>query len=404
MTSNLRVGIFDHMSADLGGGQLVTARMASQLSRECSVEIIHNGAGYSKDQLGAAFAVDLGSVSERIVPDVPESFSVPGPRSLLSYLTEGLRFDRALTSPYDIFVYSGHGVPPVCYARNGIIYCHFPFEEDPLAAEGRESLRRHRTALGRLARTVGYQWLWSRRFRGYRPLANSEFTASWVERLWKVVPSVVYPPVTPINPAIKRNLIVSIGRFDRRDRKQFKAQVRSFRNFLGRVNEDWTLRVLGFCRDSSEDREQVEELHKFARDLPITFVVNADRETIVSSLGEAKLFWNTRGLAEEGAEALPPRLMEHFGIATVEAMSAGCVPCAPANGGQVEIIEHGISGILCADERALAEESSRLARTQRVWVEMSHRARERSSAFRPAMFDERISEVVHELAAPRRRE
>jgi len=44
-----RIGIFDHLSANRGGGQLVVARMAAELARDFSVEVIHDGAGYRLD-------------------------------------------------------------------------------------------------------------------------------------------------------------------------------------------------------------------------------------------------------------------------------------------------------------------------------------------------------------------
>src|SRR3989442_13018822 len=107
-----RVGVFDHLSADRGGSQLVVARMVSLLSEECSVDLIHSGKGYTLAELGAAFGVDLRRATERIIRDSGQSFSFPS----LRYVRQGLRFDRSLTAPYDLFVYSGHGIPPVSSA------------------------------------------------------------------------------------------------------------------------------------------------------------------------------------------------------------------------------------------------------------------------------------------------
>jgi glycosyltransferase involved in cell wall biosynthesis len=397
MRTRPRIGIFDHLSANRGGSQLVVARMAAELARDFSVEIIHGGAGYTLADLGHIFGVDLSRVRERIVPDVPDSFAVPGQRSFLSYLTEGLDFDRALTAPYALFVYSGHGIPPVSHAGAGIIYCHFPFEGRPRADA--PPAERRRRALGRWARVRCYEWLWARRMRTYRAVfANSKFTASWIERSWGTRPEVLYPPVAAeARPGQKRNMIVSVGRFDGRDRKNLGAQLRAFPKFLAETDEEWTLCLMGFCRDSPRDRDQVEALRQQASGLPVTFLVNAERDVILSSLSEAKMFWHTRGLDEDGEDRIPPRFMEHFGIATVEAMMAGCVPFVPANGGQPEIVEHGVSGMLCADAQALVEASIRLARDPDSLDHMSQRARERSHAFRAGIFDHRVSEIARSL-------
>jgi glycosyltransferase involved in cell wall biosynthesis len=86
--------------------------------------------------------------------------------------------------------------------------------------------------------------------------------------------------------------------------------------------------------------------------------------------------------------------MEHFGIATVEAMLAGCVPLAPACGGQVEIVEHGLSGYLCRNTEDLVEYSARLACDQQLLDEMSGRAVARGRVFNQAMFSQGIAQVI----------
>ena len=86
--------------------------------------------------------------------------------------------------------------------------------------------------------------------------------------------------------------------------------------------------------------------------MPVTFIVNAERSVVLRHLAEAKLFWHTAGISDDTRTTAPAK-MEHFGIATVEAMLAGCVPLAPAHGGQVEIVEHGLSGYLCRNTENL---------------------------------------------------
>ena len=59
--------------------------------------------------------------------------------------------------------------------------------------------------------------------------------------------------------------------------------------------------------------------------------------------GRASIFWHAAGLGED-PERHPDRY-EHFGITTVEAMSAGAVPVVIDAAGQVEIVEHGANGL-----------------------------------------------------------
>jgi glycosyltransferase involved in cell wall biosynthesis len=120
-------------------------------------------------------------------------------------------------------------------------------------------------------------------------------------------------------------------------------------------------------------------------------------------LGEAKLFWHSRGLAGREEENLPAWRMEHFGIATVEAMMAGCVPLVPASGGQTEIVEDRRSGFLCRDTDELVEHSVELAKDEELRERMSRMAAERSLSFRSEVFDRRFREVVREALSTRAR-
>jgi len=254
--------------------------------------------------------------------------------------------------------------------------------------------RRH--VIDRWIRLGLYERIWDSRMRAYGTvLANSQFTANWVERYWERQAEVIYPPVAvEAAPTEKRNLIVSLGRFINTDRKNHAQQLKAFPGFLSQVRGDWGLCMIGFCADLSQDRAYVEELRQMAKDLPVTFVVNAGRKAVLSHLAEAKLFWHTAGLGNEGCTE--PRYMEHFGMATVEAMMVGCVPLVPACGGQPEVVEHQVSGFLCHDLDTLVRYSLCLANDDQLCARLGRRAVERSTAFRPAIFEQRFGNSVRE--------
>ncbi len=391
-----KIGIFDHLSGRLGGAQLVVARMAALLSERYEVDVIHSGRGYTLSSLGTTFEVDLSRVKERIVGDSRESFSIPGPRSMRNYARYGLQRDRALTEPYDLFIYSGFGPPPFSYAGRALIYCHFPFEARPIVRMQVNERWCRRNPVDRWIRLGLYEWIWNRRMRGYATvLGNSSFTSQWIERLWGRPAEVVYPPVAVTVSAVEKgNRIISVGRFVNTniDSKKHTEQLEAFSEFLSRVGGDWSLCVIGLCAD--KDRAYVEQLQHVAKDLPVTFVVNAERKAVLSYLAEAKLFWHTRGLGDE--ESTEPARMEHFGMATVEAMMAGCVPLVPGCGGQPEIVEDQVSGFLCHDLNGLVQHSVCLANNDQLRLRMSHRALERSKEFHRARFEQHLGQRVLE--------
>ncbi|MBU6482742.1 MAG: glycosyltransferase [Nitrospirae bacterium] len=389
-----RVGIFDHESLRLGGSQLVVANMAAQLSQHYAVDVIHSGQGYTLGSLAKAFGLDLARVNERIVSGSLGSFSPPGLR--MGYLRRSLQLDRELTEPYDLFIYSGHRVPPFCSAKRGLVYCHFPFESHPDYDLPRTDRWESRGRLDRWIRLRGYTWLWNRRMRGYQTvLGNSNFTSGWIERRWERPSEVLYPPVA-IEPAsvVKENIIVSLGRFIVTDGKNHALQLKAFREFLSTTGGNWRLCLIGFCTDLPQDREYLEMLKTDSKDIPVTFVVNASREALWAYLASAKLYWHATALGDESN--VPPERREHFGIATAEAMGAGCVPLVPMSGGQPEIVEHEVSGFLCRDAQALLQYTSRLAGDESLCRQMGQAAKERSSLFCPETFNQRLSQLVTE--------
>lgn len=394
-----RIGLFDHISANLGGSQLVVARIAHQLSTSYDVDVIHDGTGYTVPRLGEAFGLDLSRVRDRIVTNVPYSFGLPGPHGVSGYVRSGLAFDRSLTARYDLFLYSGHSVPPICFARRGLVYQHFPIEGHPLDEQVTLERWNQRSALDRRLRGAMHQWIWNKRLKGYQKIfVNSRFTGLELKRRWRLAPTVLYPPVTLDTTSVsKQNLIVSVGRFDGRDGKNIRAQIEAFPGFLAQVSGEWALCMMGFCGTQPEDVAQVERLRAVTSGMPVTILANAERQVMVDRLCEAKLFWHTRGLDGPGGRPLEPRHQEHFGIATVEAMMAGCVPLVPASGGQPEIVEDGVSGFLCRDLDNMVAHSIALAKDGVALARMGKRASERSMAFHASVFDRAIAATVREL-------
>jgi glycosyltransferase involved in cell wall biosynthesis len=385
----MRVGIFDHLSLRLGGAQLVAAWIAAVLSRRADVELIHSGQGYRLPELAAAFGVDLGCVKERVIGNVPRTFA----RSMRNDMREERRFDRELTAGYDLFVYSGHGVPPYSWAARAMAYCQFPFEASPDLTAQDDPRWGRRLRLDRWVRLQLYRRRWRRRLSRYQVIANSRFTASWIERLWGVPAEALYPPVNAAAPPRERgDVIATLGRFVRSDRKGMAAQIEAFDRVRSRLPGAWRLVMMGFCADLPGDREALERLRRRAAGLPVGFVVNAPRQEILNQLAAAKLFWHTAGL--EDLASTEPRYLEHFGIATAEAMQLGCVPIVPAGGGQPEIVEHAVSGFVCEDFESLERRTVELAADEPALRRMSEAALRRGARFGPADFERRLAQLL----------
>ena len=380
---------------------MVAAHIAGLLSQGYAVDLIRDWTGFNLDQVAAAFSLDLARVHPRPFPQIWESFAIPSRYSL----RQQLQRSRDLTAGYDLFIYAGHWIPPFCYAKHGLIYCHFPIDvplDSQLLARDARWNQRHR--LDRWARRKAYLLAWDVCLSGYdHILANSAFTAGWVERRWRKRAGVLYPPVElKIEGSEKVNRIVSIGRFvkDERGSKGQLEQVAAFRDFLKRVGRSWELWMIGTCYPE-HDRTYLEAVQAAAHDLPVRFLINTEREKVLEALRGAKVFWHTAGLYE--TKTADPVFSEHFGIATVEAMRAGCVPVVLSSGGQREIIQQGVNGFLCSDLGELVTKTTEVADSSSVLTEMAREAIVRSTHFSGKIFDSRILELIEKTLSHRTR-
>jgi glycosyltransferase involved in cell wall biosynthesis len=100
-----------------------------------------------------------------------------------------------------------------------------------------------------------------------------------------------------------------------------------------------------------------------------------------------------------------PSTQEGFGLAALEAMSAGVPVVASAVGGLVELVEDGRSGFLVppGDARSLSDRISRLLDDPDLRSTMAAAAAERARQFSDSAMAERTAAVYEELLAEPRR-
>ena len=125
------------------------------------------------------------------------------------------------------------------------------------------------------------------------------------------------------------------------------------------------------------------------------FKPNLTRQQLKQTFETAGIFWHAAGYGED--EDLHPELTEHFGIVTVEAMAAGCVPVVIRKGGQSEIVQHGISGYLWDTVDELIEYTDRLIKDAALRERMSNAARLRAQCFSRDVFIERFLGLLQPL-------
>ena len=155
----------------------------------------------------------------------------------------------------------------------------------------------------------------------------------------------------------------------------------------------WTLRLMGFsdCKDSGA---YVNALRGAAQDLPVEIVEGASHAQVIESLAEARIYWHT-SWAWVWMKLYIRSGRNISGIATVEAMRAGCVPVVIASGGQREIVQHRESGYLCSDLNGMVQATQSLIQNPDELAAMSRRTRERGFEFSPERFCQELSQITN---------
>ncbi len=124
-------------------------------------------------------------------------------------------------------------------------------------------------------------------------------------------------------------------------------------------------------------------------------LVNLERSRLRQLYAQAKIFWHAAGYGECEER---PELSEHFGMATVEAMSAGCIPVVINKGGQPEIVEHGVSGFLWNSLEELKEYTGLLMRDEQLRARMEEAALARAALFSRERFVSRFLDLLREAS------
>ena len=368
-----------------GGTDIVVAVLAEALSARHEVVIIHHGTDTTIESLAQFSGTDLSRVRLRTLPRVANDEGAS--HNPIRRYSEARDRSRHLSEPYDMFVTFTHEPPPFCHAPRGVLVVLFPMfapyhrVESPIGSRG----------LWERARRAYASFEWHRRLATYDiTVAISEFTREWIMRSWGVDAVIVYPPAEGDTSALEKSrLILSVGRFA--SSGHVKCQLEMVEAFSGLALPDWSYVSAGSLGGSPEDHAYTEAVGRAAEGLPITIAPNLDRAAVRDLYGQAKIFWHAAGF---GNPESSPERNEHFGISTVEAMAAGCVPIVINKGGQPEIVEHGVSGFLWQSLDDLRTYTTEVANDQGLWRRMSEAARERAKRFDRRHYVDRFLEVL----------
>ena len=222
---------------------------------------------------------------------------------------------------------------------------------------------------------------------------NSEFTKRVVEKSWPVSINVVHHPMIDVEEIQrsaktqpKENIILSVGRFFRQlHSKRQDVLVRMFANL---DMADWKLVLIG----GVEDEDYLAEIKNMAKGLNISILTNVSRQELLQWYARAAIFWHAAGYEVDEQEH--PEKVEHFGISTVEAMAAGCVPLVHGKGGQVEVMGDELRDLLWSTEEECSDKTKQVIHKSKWRRELSEVAKARAATFGKDVFTKKLESMI----------
>lgn len=228
--------------------------------------------------------------------------------------------------------------------------------------------------------------------------ANSKYTAGWIKKYWQRDAEVVYPVCDDMGPPkTKENIILNVGRFFADNgSSHHKKQHELVKAFLKLNRDDWHLYLAGSAADDYESKKYMKRLELLAGDHKNIHVeTNVSFVRLRELYKKASIYWHATGLGYNANEF--PENQEHFGISTVEAMSAGGVPVVIRSAGQLEVVEDAKNGLLWDNVDQLVMKTKEVIEDVPFRLKLSKAAITSAKSFARGAFEKRMDEILKEL-------
>ncbi len=293
------------------------------------------------------------------------------------------RAARRMAANYDLCIGTFNEID---FGRRGLQYIHHPLFP-PRALLRAHHIIPERSEQGKaLLLTQLYEWLLPRvsgdRLEGYRrnlTLTNSQFIQQAIQTLYGIESTVLYPgflsaPGQQAAPTGRAFRFVSIGRIS--PEKHTLDLIDLFTRLYAK--HPAAEFVVAGAADDPAYLAQVQTCLA-ASGAPIDLRINLSRDEIDRLLRGSRFFVN-------------PRPYEHFGIVTLEALQAGCLPFVHQSGGSVEIIPFDELQFRTPDD--FAQKAGRVIEDTALQARLQASLAEQAERFTLAQFDEVLHAVV----------
>mgnify|MGYP001588852316 FL=1 len=274
---------------------------------------------------------------------------------------------------FDIFFYVTDGSYFFSGAKKNIIFCMVP---NPAL---------YQMNLVNKLKTLNNQFI-----------ANSSYTQKLLQK-WGIKSDVIYPYVTEdllqTKPGMeKEKIILSVGRFfGHLHAKKHEEIIKSFLTFQ-KTHKDFKLVLIGGLKD--EDKTYFQSLVKLVGDNKnILLKPNVPYAELVEYYRKSMFFWHFAGYGVD--EKKHPEMVEHLGMAPLEAMAAGTVPFCYEAGGPKEIISDGENGFLFINSDKLLSKTEKVLKDENEYKKVQRKGQEYvKKYFSFEVFEKKVKEIL----------
>lgn len=366
------VAICDPYLNTKGGGEKCAVATAEILSKmpgvEVSLLIYDKISTVKKDELAEYFQADLSRVTIRQVEKDKKllvryaKYQTHLPPIVRDFLKSYIEYQAFRKHKIDIFINNFYKSDIFCPAPVGIYFCMFPQKLAPptdfRSLKGRVVSR----LLNMAKKKYSIESEPSKMIDTYQKIISiSTFTQDWVTQLWGRDSEIVYPICENMlqKGTSKEKIILNVGRFfgpggDSHHKKQ-EVLLESFIEMTDLHEKGWELHFAGAIARSTEAMEFALSLVMRAKGYPVYFHFSAPFDELKILYNKATIYWHATGYGID--ERKHPEQHEHFGITTVEAMSAGVIPVVIKAAGQLDTVVPGKTGYLWRTQDELKDQT-----------------------------------------------
>ncbi|HXG93047.1 MAG TPA: glycosyltransferase [Blastocatellia bacterium] len=372
----MRIGVYNRYWNVLGGGEKYIGAIARHLKAHGSVDLIAHEP-FSLQELSGRLNLDLEGCKAVVLGDQADEAA------------------EDISSTYDLWVNGTFQSSVRSRASRSMLVVMFPF----LGGKLLKSLWR----IASLKQPLPVQQAVWRRYgfwNSYSLIVTlSSYAQNWIRRWWSVESEILRPPADMLNclNTSKKKLILSVGRFfEGGHNKKHKLMMDVFRQMHDSgLCQSWEYHLCGSTSSEPAHQNYLRSVVNKAKGHPIFVHTDINREELERLYCEATIFWHAAGYGED--EMRWPERFEHFGLSTVEAMSARCVPVVIAKAGQKEIVTQGVSGYLWETTEQLKQYTVELIVNESLARRMAEEARKASTQFSLPFFSERLAHLLKQI-------